>query len=155
MFDATSVRCRTVTETTICRIFLILPLSRDEDPTGSGGILDALRCHGAAAFRAAATNFGAARHLRVVHGVACIGALAADLRAGTANHVVNAGTAQHRVGTGCAGIGTRRQQGDVLRGRVNTSFGQAVVDGLQADRMALRAVVDALVQAWGRCAAEW
>src|SRR3546814_13122594 len=72
VFDATSVRCRAVTETTICRIFLILPLSRDEDPTGSGGILDALRCHGAAAFRATATNFGAARHLRVVHGVACI-----------------------------------------------------------------------------------
>src|SRR3546814_12886701 len=112
VFDATSVRCRAVTETTICRIFLILPLSRDEDPTGSGGILDALRCHGAAAFRATATNFGAARHLRVVHGVACIGALAADLRAGTANHVVNAGTAQHRVGTGCAGIGTRPQQAE-------------------------------------------
>src|SRR3546814_6582848 len=94
VFDATSVRCRAVTETTICRIFLILPLSRDEDPTGSGGILDALRCHGAAAFRATATNFGAARHLRVVHGVACIGALAADLRAGTANHVVNAGRSE-------------------------------------------------------------
>src|SRR3546814_15303793 len=88
VFDATSVRCRAVTETTICRIFLLLPLSRDEDPTGSGGILDALRCHGAAAFRATATNFGAARHLKVVHGFACIGDLEGDLRAGNAKHAL-------------------------------------------------------------------
>src|SRR3546814_19811102 len=92
VFDATSVRCRAVTETTICRIFLILPLSRDEDPTGSGGILDALRCHGAAAFRATAPNFGAARHLRVVHGVACIGPLAPDLRAGPAHPLLTSRT---------------------------------------------------------------
>src|SRR5690606_25312434 len=83
--------------------------SRDEDPAASAGILDVSSRHGAAAFRASATNFGAARHLRVVHGIACIGALAADLRAGTAHHVVNACASQHCIGTGCTDIGARRQ----------------------------------------------
>jgi len=120
-----------------------------EDPVIAGGTLDASSCHGAAAFRASTTRFSATRHLRVVHGIACIRALAADLRAGTANDVMNARTAQHRVGAGGTDIGTRRQQGDVLRCCVCTSLGQAIVDGLQANRMALRAVVDARVHGLG------
>ena len=100
----------------------MLVVSRSEDPAGYGGIPDASGCHGTTAFRAAATGIGAARHLGAVHGIACIGTLAADLRAGTANDGVNAGATQHRVGAGGADIGTRRQQGDVLRGCVGTSF---------------------------------
>ena len=71
----------------------------------------------------AATGIGAARHLGVVHGIACIGTLAADLRAGTANDGVNAGATQHRVGAG----GARQLAG---------------IDALGADPVTQRVAVD-------------
>src|SRR5690606_7644989 len=102
--------------------------------------------HGSAAFGTPSTDVGAALHLRVVtHGLAVRRALAADLGTGAADDVVHAGAAQHRVGAGRANVGAGGHQADVFWCRVCASFGQAVVDGLQADRMALDTVVNAIV----------
>src|SRR3546814_19121557 len=96
--------------------------------------------------RAAATGLGTALHLAVgAHAGTGLGALAADLRARTAGGRVNCSAAQHGVGAGSADVRTRRQQADVLGCSMLAALAEAVVDGLQAGRMALGAVVDAQI----------
>src|SRR3546814_9112550 len=52
---------------------------------------------------------------------------------------------QHGVCSGGADVCTRRQQADVLGRGMLAALAEAIVDGLQADRMALGAVIDAIV----------
>src|SRR3546814_1546967 len=52
---------------------------------------------------------------------------------------------QHGVCAGGADVCTRRQQADVLGRGMLAALAEAIVDGLQADRMALGAVIDAIV----------
>src|SRR3546814_9619578 len=101
-----------------------------------------LACHCRATLRAAATGLGTALHLAVVaHASTGLGALAADLRARTAGGRVNCSAAQHGVGAGRADVRTRRQQADVLGCSMLAALAEAVVDGLQAGRLALSSVV--------------
>ena len=74
-----------------------------------------------------------------------IGALLADRSACGACIRVDIGATKHRVGTGAANVGTRSQQGDVAFGGEFAAFGQAIADCLDAERMAFRAIGDALV----------
>src|SRR3546814_6078666 len=114
-----------------------------------------LACHCRATLRAAATGLGTALHLAVVaHASTGLGALAADLRARTAGGRVNCSAAQHGVGAGSADVRTRRQQADVLGCSMLAALAEAVVDGLQAGRMALGAVVDARVHGLGAMRSE-
>src|SRR3546814_13682939 len=109
-----------------------------------------LACHGRATLRAAATGLGTALHRAVVaHASTGLGALAADLRARTAGGRVNCSASQPGVGAGSADVRTRRQQADVLGCSLLAALVEAVVAGLPAGRMALGAVVDALVHGLG------
>lgn len=103
-------------------------------------------CHDGAAFSTPLTDIDAALHLRVVtQGLAVGRALAANLGTGAADNLMRAGAAQHCIGAGRANSGAGGHQADVFWCRVGTSFGQTVVDGLQADRMALDTVVNAII----------
>src|SRR3546814_17327573 len=56
---------------------------------------------------------------------------------------------QHGVCAGGADVCTRRQQADVLGRGMLAALAEAIVAGLQADRMALGAVIDAIVHGLG------
>ena len=100
--------------------------------------------------RTSPAYIGTALHLGIfAHRFAGSCALAAHLRASVADRRMHSRATQHRVGAGGADIRAGRQQCDMVRGSVRTALAETVVDGFQADGMALRAVVDALVHGLG------
>ena len=108
-----------------------------------------MRRHGRAAFSASTADFRATHHLGIAHRLAVLGALAAHFCAGSADRGVDIGATKHCRGARSADVGAAREQRNVLWCCVLAALGKAVVDGLQADRVALRAVVDALVHGLG------
>jgi hypothetical protein len=76
--------------------------------------------------------------------LAVLSAQLADLGADAAGAGVQVRAAQHEVGAGGADLNAVQHQADVVRRRVRTALLQAVGHGLQADGVAVLAVVDAL-----------
>jgi len=104
--------------------------------------------HLPAGIRTAVAQVGAAAHFLIVvgHLLALVAAALADFGADAAGERVQIGAADHEIGAGVADLGAIGEQPDVVPLRVPSALPQAMLDGADADRVALGAIVDAGLQ---------
>jgi len=89
------------------------------------------------------------KHLLIAlgHPLAIVGALLADLGAGSTCQLVKRTAPRHEIGAGGADLRAIQQHADMRLIGMLATKAQTVCDGLQADDVAFSAVTDALVHA--------
>jgi hypothetical protein len=107
--------------------------------------------HRATGLRALVANLGTGPHLLVVREAIAIGSAPfAHFRASAADDVMQVGAAAHEIRARFANIDAVEQQANVCRLNVAVALFDAMVQGLNADVVALAAGRDALLEICGR-----